>query len=39
STRPYYPNGWFGVLEADELKRQEIKEVPFMGRNVMVWRT
>ncbi|CAG7832683.1 unnamed protein product [Allacma fusca] len=39
SVRPYYPNGWFMLLESEKLKKQEGLEVAFMGRNVIAWRS
>ncbi|CAL8128734.1 unnamed protein product [Orchesella dallaii] len=35
---PSYPNGWFAVLESNELKRNTVREVDALGLNLVAWR-
>ncbi|CAL8128521.1 unnamed protein product [Orchesella dallaii] len=35
---PSYPNGWFEILESDELKRNSVREVNALGLNLVAWR-
>ncbi|WP_081070002.1 Rieske 2Fe-2S domain-containing protein [Burkholderia cepacia] len=34
-----YPNGWFALCFSEELKRRDIRIVPFMGHELVVYRT
>ena len=34
-----YPNGWFAVCLSDELKPGDVRNVPFMGGELVVYRT
>uniref|UniRef100_A0A182W4V2 cholesterol 7-desaturase n=1 Tax=Anopheles minimus TaxID=112268 RepID=A0A182W4V2_9DIPT len=36
---PPYPNGWFSVLESEDLARGEAKSVDCLGQNLVVFRT
>ncbi|CAL8121666.1 unnamed protein product [Orchesella dallaii] len=35
---PSYPNGWFAILESDELPVKTAKEVDALGLNLVAWR-
>ncbi|ODM93888.1 Cholesterol desaturase daf-36, partial [Orchesella cincta] len=35
---PAYPNGWFAILESDEVLKSTVKEVDALGLNLVVWR-
>ena len=35
---PVYPNGWFVILESDQLKSQGVQEVSALGLNLVAWR-
>ncbi|ODM97536.1 Cholesterol desaturase daf-36, partial [Orchesella cincta] len=35
---PVYPNGWFAILESDEVLKSTVKEVDVLGLNLVVWR-
>lgn len=35
---PIYPNGWFALLESDDLKKSEVKHVVALGENFAVFR-
>ncbi|CAL8103787.1 unnamed protein product [Orchesella dallaii] len=35
---PSYPNGWFALLESDELLKNSVKEVDALGLNLVAWR-
>ncbi|KVL03595.1 2Fe-2S ferredoxin [Burkholderia territorii] len=34
-----YPNGWFALCHSDELKRGDVRIAPFMGHELVVYRT
>jgi cholesterol 7-dehydrogenase len=34
----YFPNGWFRLLNSDELKVNEVKHFDYCGRDVVVFR-
>lgn len=34
-----YPDGWFAVCFSHELKRGDVRTVPFMGQELVVYRT
>ncbi|KVT12745.1 2Fe-2S ferredoxin [Burkholderia sp. MSMB1078WGS] len=34
-----YPNGWFALCFSDELKRASVRAVPFMGSDLVLYRT
>jgi len=36
---PFYPNGWFAILESDELKAEGVRSVNLLGENLVVFRT
>ncbi|XP_066598885.1 cholesterol 7-desaturase nvd-like [Prorops nasuta] len=36
---PVYPNGWFGLIESDQVKKGEVKHVTALGENFAVFRT
>lgn len=36
---PVYPNGWFALLESNELKRKQAKYVSALGENFAVFRS
>lgn len=35
---PAYPNSWYSILESDELGVKQVKEVYYLGKNLVVWR-
>jgi nitrite reductase/ring-hydroxylating ferredoxin subunit len=35
---PPYPNGWFHAARCDEVTAKEVKEVPFMGKIIILFR-
>ncbi|KAG4068976.1 hypothetical protein HA402_005637 [Bradysia odoriphaga] len=35
---PVYPNGWFIILETDNLPKRATKEVSVLGLNLLAWR-
>ncbi|CAL8128730.1 unnamed protein product [Orchesella dallaii] len=35
---PSYPNGWFAILESEEVKRNSVREVDALGLNLVAWR-
>ncbi|CAG7827980.1 unnamed protein product [Allacma fusca] len=35
---PVYPNGWFAILESDQLGPQKVTEVNVLGLNLVAWR-
>jgi len=36
---PVYPNGWFAVLESDDLKSLAVRSIDILGENLVVFRT
>lgn len=35
---PCFPNGWFKLLNSEDLKREEVKYIDYCGRNLAVYR-
>lgn len=35
---PPFPNSWYAVLESDRLAAKEVKELHFVGQNLVAWR-
>ena len=35
---PFYPNGWYRLLNSDELKINDVKHFDYCGRNVVIFR-
>ena len=35
---PAFPNGWFVILESDQLKSRGVQEVSVLGLNLVAWR-
>lgn len=35
---PAYPNSWYSILESDELGVKQVKEIYYLGRNLVAWR-
>ena len=35
---PYFPNGWYSLINSDELKKNEVKYIDYCGRDIVLFR-
>jgi cholesterol 7-dehydrogenase len=35
---PFFPNGWYSLMNSDELKANEVKYVDYCGRDIVIFR-
>lgn len=35
---PFFPNGWYSLMNTDELNKNEVKHIDYCGRNIALFR-